>query len=105
MTIKWFGDTTITEKSEIISLQISGVHVDRKYNLDNVRTTSTLDLPAQSLNTSILGKYYDKLNNVPLNYPPDKPRILIGLDNSSLCYPENSFEVGRFMEKQIQTSL
>lgn len=92
MTIKWFGETTITENSDIVSLEISGINEDKRYMLEDVRTTKHLDLPHQFMDSSKFPDRYKQFREISLCYPSDKPKILIGLDNSYLCYSKNSFE-------------
>lgn len=69
MTVKWFGEMTITETSEIVSLSISALgEQDASYTLDDVRTTKHLDLPMQSVDSTKLAESYTQFKNILPQY-------------------------------------
>lgn len=81
LDLQWIGHHTSSEPSRHVQLQISGAP-RRQYELNDVRTVNSLELPVQSLITAHLDA---RLKDLPLaEYRNIQPGILIGLDNSHL---------------------
>lgn len=89
LCLRWTGDVTQTAAdSKIVSLQISARNNEtKKYQLSNVRTIDNLDLPEQSLDSSVI-TCREFLQGLPIMpYNSVKARILIGLDNVKIGVP------------------
>ncbi|XP_059223095.1 uncharacterized protein LOC131996913 [Stomoxys calcitrans] len=98
LCLRWTGDISkCYPHSKTLTLRISSQDPGyQKYDLKNVRTIESLDLPEQSLEPKMIEscKY---LRNLPLKpYSQVRPRMIIGLDNAKLgapleiCESENS---------------
>ncbi|XP_055633096.1 uncharacterized protein LOC129773507 [Toxorhynchites rutilus septentrionalis] len=89
LTLKWTGNVTRVEpKSQCVQLDISGKNISSRYTLSNVRTVSRLVLPTQSIKYQDLANRFPHLRGLPLSdYELVEPKLLIGLDNLSLCVP------------------
>lgn len=83
LCLQWTGNVSRVEHnsrrvSVDISSQIEGSH---KYQLRNVRTVKTLNLPVQSFTAEQKNKYHH-LRDVPIKvYRDATPRIMIGLEH------------------------
>lgn len=93
LTLKWTANIVRREKnSRKVSLQISGINSEQRFQLHNVRTTEALNLPTQSFLSADL-KYLSHLKGLPLaQYVNKQPTILIGLDNYQLMAPQRAIE-------------
>ncbi|XP_062557274.1 uncharacterized protein LOC134222147 [Armigeres subalbatus] len=99
LCLKWTGGTRKIEKeSQQVNLQVSGTHSSTKYNLTGVNTLSSLQIRPQTLLISELQAKFPYLSGLPLEgYYDVSPRLLIGLDNSSLGHGSKCKE-GRWNE-------
>ena len=88
LCLKWTGNTVRVEhESKRVSMRISSIDNSKKYGLSNVRTVKSLNLPKQSISSSI-HKRYPYLQGLNLkHYENACPQILIGLDNAKLAIP------------------
>ncbi|XP_055922143.1 uncharacterized protein LOC129953216 [Eupeodes corollae] len=87
LCLKWTSDThRMEEGSQKVSVKISGTGIKNKYELSNVRTVKSLDLPSQSIDADTMKDNYRHLKGIPISsYLNAKPRILIGLDHWNLA--------------------
>ena len=89
LCLRWTGDVTQTEQnSKIVSLYVSARDdACQKYNLRNVRTIQSLDLPVQTVEMSAITnrKFLKELPIMPYSFA--KARLLIGLDNAKIGAP------------------
>ncbi|XP_036342421.1 uncharacterized protein LOC118751716 [Rhagoletis pomonella] len=93
LTLQWFGDTTVTEQSSRVDVQISGVgRFNRKFLLRNVRTVANLQLPTQTLQLSEVPYKY---RHLPIKkYDGAVPELLVGLDNAHLSISRKTVDDG-----------
>ncbi|XP_055634145.1 uncharacterized protein LOC129774433 [Toxorhynchites rutilus septentrionalis] len=89
LCLRWTGNTSRIEKeSQTVTIAISGVHQQRRYQLVNARTVNSLDLPTQSFDFEEAAKRFAYLEQLPFqSYRNAKPELLIGLDNLKLAVP------------------
>lgn len=88
LDIKWFGRHSTSEKSQKLSLKISGANDgDTKYEV-NVQTVQNLSLPIQTVDSKTLKAIYPHLKTAPFeDYENAVPTMLIGLDHHHLTLP------------------
>lgn len=86
LTLQWFGNTSVTELSSCVDMQISGISsYSKKFPLKNVRTVKDLKLPTQTLSIGELHTKYRHRKNLPIQgYELATPELLVGLDNAHL---------------------
>lgn len=70
----------------------------KRYQLDDVRTVSTLNLPLQTIDCQEVISKYPHLRDIPFQeYCNAVPKILIGIDNWKLC-THSEVREGRWKE-------
>ncbi|XP_043069582.1 uncharacterized protein [Drosophila bipectinata] len=68
-----------------LDLRISGIGQTKLYDLRDVHSVQSLDLPSQSLDITHLKAQHTHLQHLPLSgYDSAQPRLLIGLNNCKL---------------------
>ncbi|XP_043069431.1 uncharacterized protein [Drosophila bipectinata] len=68
-----------------LDLRISGIGQTKLYDLRDVHSVQSLDLPSQSLDITHLKAQHTHLRHLPLSgYDSAQPRLLIGLNNCKL---------------------
>ncbi|XP_073821841.1 uncharacterized protein [Musca autumnalis] len=87
LTLQWYGEKVVKEKSFRVSCQIEGTHDKAvRYELKNVHTVNELRLPVQSFSKS----QHPGLASLPVEeYVDATPVILLGLDNAFLGVPSD----------------
>lgn len=87
LSLRWTNGTVRHESESMrVVVTISGEGENQhKYQLRDVRTVQSLDLPRQNINKVSLVKKYPYLSRIPFTDFDSAPRILIGLDNIKLC--------------------
>ncbi|XP_073821377.1 uncharacterized protein [Musca autumnalis] len=87
LTLQWYGEKVVKEKSFRVSCQIEGTHDKAvRYELKNVHTVNELRLPVQSFSKS----EHPGLASLPVEeYVDATPVILLGLDNAFLGVPSD----------------
>ncbi|XP_070135337.1 uncharacterized protein [Drosophila bipectinata] len=71
--------------SDLVWKWISGIGQTKLYDLRDVHSVQSLDLPSQSLDISHLKAQHTHLRHLPLSgYDSAQPRLLIGLNNCKL---------------------
>ncbi|XP_062714172.1 uncharacterized protein LOC134290955 [Aedes albopictus] len=85
LCMQWTNGVRRTEEdSERVQLEISG-NGRKRYNLSDVHTVSSLDLPRQTMDFEQLQTKFPHLKGLPItSYEAAVPGILIGLDNTQL---------------------
>ncbi|XP_055604271.1 uncharacterized protein LOC129752524 [Uranotaenia lowii] len=83
LCLLWTGNVTRKEnRSQKVSLEISGCGGGARMSLKNVRTVVNLELPTQSLDYEKLAENFPYLSKLPVqSYQNASPKLLIGLDN------------------------
>ena len=86
LVIAWTNSTTQRDNnSRRVRITVSGSDPGETFVLSNVRTTTNLSLPFQSVNTAKNTRKWPHLQEVTLPPPSSsKPRLLIGMDNCHL---------------------
>lgn len=86
LCLKWTSDEVRYEyNSKRFDTKISAKNGNHRLSIKNVRTVGQLHLPTQTLDSQQLKDTHDYLRDIPfVSYVSAKPKILIGLDNSSL---------------------
>ncbi len=88
LCLAWTDNSCRTEEdSERVSIEISGIDIDKKYKLTDVRTVAAdhLNLPKPSWNLEELRASCGHLKGLKIIPPfPKKPAILIGLEHAKL---------------------
>ncbi|XP_062538717.1 uncharacterized protein LOC134206991 [Armigeres subalbatus] len=94
LCLQWTsGVERVEDESQLIKLQISGTTNTTRFDLKEVHTVKSLNLPAQSLAFSELTKQFPHLQGLPVqSYATAVPTILIGLDNSFVMATRKSRE-------------
>ncbi|XP_055641601.1 uncharacterized protein LOC129778611 [Toxorhynchites rutilus septentrionalis] len=94
LCLRWTGNTSrIEETSKIINITVGGVGSEKRFNMINVRTVSSLNLPSQTFRMEEAVKQFGRLKQLPIkSYKNAVPRLLIGLDNLNLSVPLKSRE-------------
>ncbi|XP_058816727.1 uncharacterized protein LOC131680008 [Topomyia yanbarensis] len=94
LCLTWTADTRRYEPdSRAVSVNISGVCGTKWYSMNNIQTVQSLKLPRQTMNIDELKKKYSHLQGLQIDsYTDVQPRILIGLDNTTLGFPQQSRE-------------
>ncbi|XP_055622454.1 uncharacterized protein LOC129766018 [Toxorhynchites rutilus septentrionalis] len=89
LCLRWTGNTSRVEKnSKTVTITVSGLEPQRRYQLVNARTVQNLDLPMQSFDVERATKRFAHLRQLPIqSYHNARPAILIGLDNLKLAVP------------------
>lgn len=82
LCLKWTGKITKTEESSHeVAVQISGKNRADKYQINNVRTVQSLDLPIQSIKIDDISKKLPHLKELSIDdLDRAVPRILIGMN-------------------------
>ncbi|XP_067613958.1 uncharacterized protein [Eurosta solidaginis] len=102
LTLQWYGENCTTEESSKVNLEIRGKNSASTYNIRNVCTLRSLDLPAQSFSKAD----FAHLEFLPLeNYSRVKPSLLLGLDNTSLSVPSTTVQASENSHVPIKTKL
>ena len=89
LSVIW-SDGSIQEhlNSERISLKIAGKNINKKFEIENVRTVTNIKLPRQSQDAKELEKF-EHLKNLNLpSFHNAKPMILLGLRHAYFTAPE-----------------
>ncbi|XP_058816404.1 uncharacterized protein LOC131679685 [Topomyia yanbarensis] len=107
LCLKWTGGTRrVEEKSQMVDLSISATNNHHKYQLSGVRTVEELKLPHQTLIMKELEQKYAHLKGLPIDtYYHAIPRIIIGLDNTTLGHTLKGREGGANEPVAIKTRL
>ncbi|XP_053691604.1 uncharacterized protein LOC128740118 [Sabethes cyaneus] len=86
LCLQWTNDIARTEDdSQLVNLEISAAGHLKRHALKMVHTVKNLNLPAQSLDYSLISDQFPYLSGLPVeSYESVTPTILIGLDNSHL---------------------
>ncbi|XP_062538796.1 uncharacterized protein LOC134207091 [Armigeres subalbatus] len=94
LCLQWTsGVERVEDESQLIKLQISGTTNTTRFDLKEVHTVKSLNLPAQSLAFSELTNQFPHLQGLPVqSYATAVPTILIGLDNSFVMATRKSRE-------------
>lgn len=89
LTLQWTANVARREAhSKRVALQIAGAGKTCSFQIKGARTVERLLLPKQSLAYDALAMQYPHLRGLPIaGYDKAEPKILIGLDNLSLCVP------------------
>ncbi|XP_055633289.1 uncharacterized protein LOC129773669 [Toxorhynchites rutilus septentrionalis] len=92
LCLRWTGNTSrIEEESKIINVTVGGTGSQKKINMSNVRTVSSLNLPSQTFQLEEAVKQFSYLKQLPIqSYKNAVPKLLIGLDNLQLAVPLKS---------------
>uniref|UniRef100_A0A182WAB1 Integrase zinc-binding domain-containing protein n=1 Tax=Anopheles minimus TaxID=112268 RepID=A0A182WAB1_9DIPT len=92
LVISWTNDINRHEnESRLLQLMISEQGSNLRYNLFNGRTLSELKLPAPTVQIADMKRNHAHLENVPAKeYLPQRPMIILGLDNVHLFAPIES---------------
>ncbi|XP_053956131.1 uncharacterized protein LOC128861773 [Anastrepha ludens] len=89
LCLRWTGDVTQVEpKSKCVTIGLSSTHeTSPRFNLRNIRTVASLDLPKQSLLQEVLSSH-SHLHNLPIEpYARVRATLLLGVDNAKLGVP------------------
>ncbi|XP_065354638.1 uncharacterized protein LOC135949103 [Calliphora vicina] len=86
LSLGWIGGKTSNEISTTINLEISSMAEDNcSFQMRNVRTTRSLQLPPQSLHIDKFKRKFPLLNDIVIDdYFDAIPKLLIGLPHTSL---------------------
>ncbi|XP_055591417.1 uncharacterized protein LOC129743407 [Uranotaenia lowii] len=92
LEMTWTSNVTRSETaSQNVRIQISPRGSNTKIQMWNVHTVNRLNLPSQSMNTSIMRSKFKHLKGLPVDsYAAEEPKLLIGLDHADLLYPIES---------------
>ncbi|XP_044317429.1 uncharacterized protein LOC123038042 [Drosophila rhopaloa] len=94
LNIQWFGGKSSSERTKMVSLQISGAGKPKRHGLRNVFAVPNLNLPMQSLRREDV-KTAKAGARLPMRpYSNAAPRILIGLDHAHLGIPMKNRSLG-----------
>lgn len=96
LCLRWTSGTVRHETESMrVVLEISGEGENQhNYQMRDVRTVKSLDLPKQSISKDALVKEYPYLARIPFDDFDAAPRILIGLDNVKLGLSREHVEGG-----------
>lgn len=94
LCLKWTGKITKTEESSHeVAVQISGKNRADKYQINNVRTVQSLDLPIQTIKIDDISKKLPHLKELSIDdLDGAVPRILIGMNQWKLGFPLEAIE-------------
>nr|XP_043069244.1 uncharacterized protein LOC122322057 [Drosophila bipectinata] len=86
LCMQWTAGMHRYEDSSVrLDLRISGIGQTKQYDLRDVHSVQSLDLPSQSLDITHLKAQHTHLRHLPLSgYDSAQPRLLIGLNNCKL---------------------
>lgn len=91
LTIKWANDQCKTDaKSRTVKFQIAGADGQR-YEVNNVRTVSDLELPHQTLGKEVVTQMFPR-GDGPLPFDDAMPKLLLGLNHAHLAVPRKVIE-------------
>ncbi|XP_062704082.1 uncharacterized protein LOC134286483 [Aedes albopictus] len=89
LCLRWTANMTRTEdESQIVSLEVSEMGQNKRFQLMNVRTVDCLNLPSQTLRFTELQQDHPHLKGLPVrSYEDVTPKLLVGLRNLQLAVP------------------
>ncbi|XP_058443868.1 uncharacterized protein LOC131425755 [Malaya genurostris] len=108
LCISWTGGQGRYEDDSVVfSVEVTGERTPGlRFNLQDVHTVRSLDLPSQSMSATELAEHFGYLSDIPIeSYADVKPRILLGVDNSRLEYPLDSREGSENQPTAVLTRL
>lgn len=96
ITLQWTGNVSREESSsQRIQLKITAKNSASLHDLHHVRTVSCLVLPSQTPLYGEMVQHFPYLRGLPIeDYTNVQPKLLIGLNNLSLCVPRKLREGG-----------
>ncbi|XP_058817217.1 uncharacterized protein LOC131680521 [Topomyia yanbarensis] len=89
MCLTWTANMSRLEsKSQVVSLDVSGIGQQNRYHLSNIRTVEALNLPRQTLRFEQLQRHFCHLAGLAVeSYEHADPRLLLGLHNLRFAVP------------------
>lgn len=95
LCLTWTANMTRAEnKSQLVSLEVSGLGRQKRYRLENARTVECLNLPTQTLRFSELQDKFRHLVGLPVSsYENAMPQLLLGLGDLTLAIPRKIKEI------------
>ncbi|XP_055543529.1 uncharacterized protein LOC129729072 [Wyeomyia smithii] len=89
LCLRWTGNTSrVEENSRVVTVSISGLGSQRRFQMSNVRTVPSLNLPSQTFQKENAFERFDYLRQLPLlSYKNVTPKLLIGLEHIHLAVP------------------
>ncbi|XP_053687000.1 uncharacterized protein LOC128736541 [Sabethes cyaneus] len=89
LCLRWTGNTSRVEaNSKVVTITIKGAGSQRRFQMLNVRTVPSLNLPSQTFQREIAAEQFGHLKQLPLqSYKNAVPKLLIGVEHLHLAVP------------------